>query len=64
MMMSSTGTALGPLCAGLLQQMLGDLQQTLFILSFTGLSLTAAGILLQTGTQPNVQDSPEAAPAD
>jgi len=64
MMMSSTGTALGPLCAGLLQQMLGDLQQTLFILSFTGLSLTAAGILLRTGTQPNIQDSPEAAPAD
>ena len=52
MMMSSIGTALGPLTAGLLQQMLGDLQQTLFIISFTGLSLTGAGIFLRTGTTP------------
>ena len=56
MMMSSIGTALGPLAAGLLQQALGDLQQTLFILSFTGLSLTAAGIFLRTGTQANVEE--------
>ena len=52
MMMSSIGTALGPLTAGLLQQILGDLQQTLFIISFTGLSLTGAGIFLRTGTTP------------
>ena len=49
-MMSSVGTALGPLTAGLLQQALGDLRETLFIVSFTGLSLTAAGIFLRTGT--------------
>ena len=52
MMTSSIGTALGPLTAGLLQQTLGDLQQTLFIISFTGLSLTGAGIFLRTGTTP------------
>ena len=64
MMMSSIGTALGPLAAGLLQQMLGGLQQTLFVLSFTGLSLTIAGILLRTGTHANVEESVEVAPAD
>ena len=55
MMMSSVGTALGPLTAGLLQQALGDLQQTLFIISFTGLSLTAAGVFLRTGTHATVE---------
>jgi len=64
MMMSSIGTALGPLAAGLLQQSLGDLQQTLFIISFTGLSLTAAGIFLRTGTHSNVEEPAEVAPAD
>ncbi len=64
MMMSSVGTALGPLTAGLLQQALGDLQQTLFITSFTGLSLTAAGILLRTGTHANLEEPAAAAPAD
>jgi MFS family permease len=63
MMMSSIGTALGPLSAGLLQQTLGDLQQTLFIISFTGLSLTGAGIFLRTGTHANVEESAGAAPA-
>ena len=55
MMMSSVGTALGPLTAGLLQQALGDLKLTLFIISFTGFSLTAAGIFLHTGTHANVE---------
>ena len=64
MMMSSLGTALGPLAAGLLQQALGDLQQTLFILSFTGLSLTAAGIFLRTGTQANVEEPAKVAAGD
>ena len=64
MMMSSIGTALGPLAAGLLQQALGDLQQTLFILSFTGLSLTAAGIFLRTGTQANVEEPAKVAAGD
>ena len=64
MMMSSIGTALGPLTAGLLQQVLGDLQQTLFFISFTGLSLTAAGIFLRTGTQANAEEPAVVAPAD
>ena len=62
MMMSSIGTALGPLSAGLLQQALGDLQQTLFIISFSGFSLTAAGIVLRTDTQAHVEDQDGAAP--
>ena len=64
MMMSSIGTALGPLIAGLLQQALGDLQQTLFFISFTGLSLTAAGIFLRTGTRANAEEPAVAAPVD
>ena len=63
MMMSSIGTALGPLAAGLLQQALGNLQQTLFIISFTGFSLTAAGIFLRTGTHANVEEPAGGAPA-
>jgi predicted MFS family arabinose efflux permease len=62
MMMSSIGTALGPLSAGLFQQALGDLQQALFIISFSGFSLTAAGIFLRTGTQAQVEDQDGAAP--
>ncbi len=64
MMMSSVGTALGPLAAGLLHQALGDLQQTLFIISFTGLSLTAAGVLLRTGTHANLEEPAAVATAD
>ena len=64
LMMSSIGTALGPLIAGLLQQALGDLQQTLFFISFTGLSLTAAGIFLRTGIQANAEEPAVVATAD
>ena len=64
MMMSSVGTALGPLTAGLLQKVSGDLQRTLFIISFTGLSLTAAGIFLRTGTYASVKEPVGIAPAD
>ena len=52
------------LTAGLLQQALGDLKQTLFIISFTGLSLTAAGIFLRTGTQGNSKEPAGIAPGD
>ena len=48
-MMTSGGIALGPLITGFLQGGLGDLRQALIIVSFTGLSLTAAGILLRPG---------------
>jgi MFS family permease len=43
----STGSILGSLSAGFLQEALGDLQLTLLILSFSGLSLTIAGLLLR-----------------
>ena len=46
-MMTSAGIALGPLITGFLQDGLGNLRQALIIVSFTGLSLTAAGTLLR-----------------
>ena len=64
MMMSSVGTALGPLAAGFLQQALGGIQETLFIICFTGLSLTAAGIFLRTGTHRNIEETAEVASGD
>ena len=54
MTMVATGATLGPLIAGFLQDALGDLGLTLNILSFAGLSLTAAGLLLRTGSLPAV----------
>jgi MFS family permease len=49
MMMSSGGTALGPLVAGFIQELLSDIQLSLMITSFFGLSLTVAGLLLPFG---------------
>ena len=49
MMMSSSGTALGPLVAGFIQEALSDLRLSLLITSFFGLSLTIAGLLLPFG---------------
>lgn len=45
-MMTSAGIALGPLITGFLQDGVGGLRQALIIVSFTGLSLTAAGAIL------------------
>ena len=45
-MMTSAGIALGPLITGFLQDGVGGLRPTLIIVSFTGLSLTAAGAIL------------------
>jgi cyanate permease len=55
MMMSSVGTALGPLLTGLLQETLGDLQLSLSIISFAPLLLFGAGVLLRLGTEPRHQ---------
>lgn len=56
MMLSSAGIALGPLATGFLQQALGDLRTSLFIVSFGALSLSAAGLVLRfdkgTSTAP------------
>jgi MFS family permease len=49
MMMSSGGTALGPLVTGSLQESLGDLRVSLLMVSFAALSLTTAGTLLRFG---------------
>jgi predicted MFS family arabinose efflux permease len=52
MMLISSGTVLGPLVAGFLQQALGDLRLTLLFVSFTPISLTVAGSLLRVGGRP------------
>ena len=52
-MMVSLGTTLGPLITGLLQDNLGDLKLALLIVSFTPLSLSAAGTLLKDGISPS-----------
>ena len=49
MMMSSGGTALGPLVTGSLQEALGDLRMSLMMVSFAVLSVTTAGTLLRFG---------------
>ena len=43
MMMTSVGTSLGPLITGFLQEALDDLKMTLFLISFTSISLVIAG---------------------
>ena len=47
MMMITSGMALGPLAAGLLQELTGDVRQSLWILCFGPLSLTVAGTFLR-----------------
>ena len=64
MMMTSCGGALGPLVAGFLQEALGDVRQTLIIVSFTSLSVTAAGFLLRTSGQQEPERQPEPAPGN
>ena len=57
MMMTSIGTSLGPLITGLLQEATGDLKLSLFIMSFTSVSLILAGMTLRFGVP---QESSEA----
>lgn len=45
----SAGSVLGPLVAGFVQEALDDLRAALLIVSFAGLSLTAAGFMLRLG---------------
>ena len=52
MTMNATGMTLGPLIAGFLQDVLGNLRLTLTIVSFAAFSLTAASLLLRAGHQP------------
>ena len=48
MTMTSIGTGLGPLVTGFLQEALGDLKPALLVVSFGGLSLSAAGTFLRS----------------
>ena len=48
--MISSGTAVGSLVTGLLQEALGDLRLSLLIVGFAPLSLTIAATLLRPGT--------------
>ena len=45
----SAGSVLGPLLTGFVQEALEDLRAALFFVSFAGLSLSAAGIMLRLG---------------
>ena len=60
-MMTSGGIALGPLITGFLQESLGDLRQALMIVSFTALSLTAAGSVLPRRFSEHQLPAPELA---
>lgn len=51
MMMTSVGTSLGPLITGFLTEGTGDLKLSLFIMSFTSVSLIVAGMTLRFGAQ-------------
>ena len=48
-MSSSAGIALGPLLTGTLQQLTGDLQLSLAVVSFAGFTLSAAGLTMRYG---------------
>lgn len=48
-MSSSGGIALGPLIAGAVQQLTGDLQLALIVASFAGLALSGAGLFMRHG---------------
>ena len=52
MTMTSVGTGIGPLLAGLLQEALGDLKQALFIIGFAALSVSLAGTVLRPTSEP------------
>ena len=52
MMLISLGQALGPLFVGFLEEATGDLKLTMFIASFTPLSLVIAGATLRFGREP------------
>ncbi len=61
MMMTSIGTSLGPLITGFLTEASGDLKLSLFIMSFTSVSLILAGMTLGFGVQPEARETPEPA---
>jgi len=61
-MMTSAGTALGPLITGFLHEGMGSLKFALFAVSFGSLTLCVAGALLRFGRAPESAGTPEVAP--
>ena len=57
MMMTSIGTSLGPLITGFLQEATGELKLSLFIMSFTSISLILAGTTLRFGAQQEIGET-------
>ena len=60
-MSSSAGIALGPLVAGIVQELTGDLRLALIVVSFASLSLCGAGIIMKHGLSSRTPAMPEAA---
>jgi MFS family permease len=60
-MSSSVGIALGPLVAGLLQELAGDLRLSLIVVSFASLSLCGAGLIMKHGLSSRSATIPEPA---
>ena len=60
-MSSSAGIALGPLVAGIIQELTGDLRLSLIVVSFASLSLCGAGLVMKHGLSNRVPATPEPA---
>ena len=48
--MTATGTGIGPVFVGILQEILGNLNQALLIVSFASLSLSISGLIIKPTT--------------
>ena len=53
----SSGSILGSVLAGVLQQASGDLRMALFVLSFASISLSIAGILFRNNDSPVIESA-------
>lgn len=62
-MSSSAGIALGPLLAGIIQELTGDLRLSLIVVSFASLSLCGAGMIMKHGLSSRAAALPEPAPS-
>ena len=62
-MSSSAGIALGPLVAGIIQELTGDLRLSLIVVSFASLSLCGAGLIMKHGLSSRAAALPEPAPS-
>ena len=62
-MSSSAGIALGPLIAGIIQELTGDLRLSLIVVSFASLSLCGAGLIMKHGLSSRAAALPEPAPS-